>query len=380
MTGNQLVEIVSLKSQRRHVRILRVGWHDTRALLNEFRKPLFVFFFAILAGGFVYWYLNNTFSDNEALALIDMPYYMLALMVLESSIEVPNEPYLIVFWYGLPLVAVYIVGQGAADFLRLFIDREQRRGAWEVAVASTFRRHIIVVGIGHTGMRIVRELRQMGFEVVAVDSDIDKDAHERLHDLDVPLISGDARNEHVLQTARLDHATAAIVCTSDDYVNLEVTMRMRDMNDKARLVTRMWDKRLANQIERFLNVEVLSASDLAAPAFAGAAVGAEITQNLHIAGMEYSMIRFIVREGSFMDGATVDGIQDNEGVDIVLLHRQNGGAPDVHPDGQRILQAGDTIVLFAHHDRITEILGRNERGGSVDGSVSTRPYAPQGRR
>ena len=69
-------------------------------------------------------------------------------------------------------------------------------------MASTFRRHIIVVGIRHTGMRIVRELRQMGFEVVAVDSDIDKDAHERLHDLDVPLISGDARNEHVLQTAR----------------------------------------------------------------------------------------------------------------------------------------------------------------------------------
>ena len=74
------------------------------------------------------------------------------------------------------------------------------------------------------------------------------------------------------------------------------------------------------------------------------------------------MIRFIVREGSFMDGATVDGIQENVGVDIVLLHRQNGGAPYVHPDGQRILRAGDTIVLFAHHDRITKILGRNEKG------------------
>ena len=86
MTGNQLVEIVSLKNQRRQVRVLRVGWHDTRALLNEFRKPLFVFFFALIVGGFVYWYLNNTFSDNEALELIDMPYYMLAFMVLESSI------------------------------------------------------------------------------------------------------------------------------------------------------------------------------------------------------------------------------------------------------------------------------------------------------
>ena len=364
MTDNQLVEIVSLKKQRRHVRVLRVGWHDTRALFHEFRQPLLVFFLAVVVGGMVYMHLNNTYSDNNQLKLVDMPYYMLALMVLESAIEPPDEPYLIVFWYVMPLVAVYVVGRGAADFLRLFIDREQRRSAWEVAVASTFRRHIIVVGIGHTGMRIVRELSQMGFEVVAVDMDIDKEAHERLHQRDVPLIAGDARNEHVLELAKLDRASAAIVCTSNDYTNLEVTMRIRDMNPNVRIVARMWDDRLAHQIENFFNVEVLSASDLAAPAFAGAAVGAEITQNLHIAGREYSMIRFVVRQGSFMDGATVDGIQENEGVDIVLLHRENGGVPDVHPDGQVIISGGDTIVLFAHHDRITEILGRNEKGRS----------------
>ena len=112
-----------------------------------------------------------------------------------------------------------------------------------------------------------------------------------------------------------------VVATSDDHVNLEVTMRVRDMHPDVRLVTRMWDRRLAQQIERFFNVEVLSASDLAAPAFAGAAVGAEITQNLHIAGQEYSMIRLVVRRGSFLDGQTVAAIQESEGVDIVLLHR-----------------------------------------------------------
>lgn len=364
MPVNQHVEVVPPKKRGRHLRVLRVGLHDTRALLHEFRKPLLVFFLAVLLGGVIYMQLNNTLSDNTALKLIDMPYYMLAMMVLESAIEAPDEPYLIVFWYVMPLVAVYVLGRGAADFVRLFIDREQRRSAWEVAVASTFRRHIIVVGIGHTGMRITRVLVQMGFEAVAVDIDIDSDAHERLHSLDVPLIAGDARNEHVLEQAQLEHASAVIVCTSDDYINLEATMRIRDMNPAVRIVTRMWDDRLAQQIETFFNVEVLSASDLSAPAFAGAAVGAEITQNLHIAGMEYSMIRLVVRAGSFMDGATVDGIQETEGVDIVLLHRQDGSLPDVHPDGQVLVSGGDTIVLFAQHDRITEILGRNEKGRS----------------
>jgi len=362
VTGNRLVETVSPRRRRRRWHVLRVGWHDTRALIHEFRKPLFVFFLAVFLGGLIYMYLNNSFSDNERLKLVDMPYYMLAFMVLESPISVPDEPYLIVFWYALPLLAVYVLGRGAADFLRLFIDREQRRSAWEVAVAATYRRHIIVIGIGHTGLRIVRELRQMGFEVVAVDKEISKSAHESLQELDVPLIQGDARDGQVLESARLHQAEAAIVCTSDDYVNLEATMRLRDMNAEARLVTRMWDRRLAKQIENFLKVEVLSASELAAPAFAGAAVGAEITQNLHIAGLEYSMIRLVVRRGSFMDGKSVDAIQEHEGVDIVLLHRKDRGAPDVHPNGEVVVRGGDTIVLFSHHDLITEIIARNESG------------------
>ncbi|MYD08948.1 MAG: hypothetical protein F4X02_02795 [Chloroflexi bacterium] len=363
MPSHKLVEAVPLGRPSRQLRILRVGWHDTRALIREFRRPLLIFLLAVFVGGYIYMKLNNDFSDNTPLDYVDMPYIMLALMVLEASIEVPDEPYLIIFWYIQPLLAVYIVGRGAADFLRLFINREERRSAWEAAVASTFKRHIIVVGIGHTGMRIARELTQMGFEVVAVDLGVSKEAHEALHDIDVPLIAGDGRQAQALEAAGLSRATAVVVATSDDHANLEVTMRVRDMNPDVRVVTRMWDRQLAQQIERFFQVEVLSASDLAAPAFAGAAVGAEITQNLHIAGMEYSMIRLVVRDGSFMDGQAVGAIQNREGVDIVLLHQGEGHSPDVHPGGEVVVRAGDTLVLFAHHDRITEILGRNESGG-----------------
>ncbi len=363
MTDARLVEAVALRKKRsRFARASSAVWHDTWALLREFRRPLLIFTLAVFGGGFLYMILNNNYSDNAPLNYVDMPYIMVALMVLEASIDVPVEPYLIIFWYVMPLLAVYIVGRGAADFLRLFINRDQRRSAWEAAVASTYRRHIIVIGIGHTGIRIVRELSQMGFEVVAIDLEVNKEAQEELQKLDVPLVAGDARAAQTLETAQLNHANAVIVVTSNDHVNLEVAMRIRDTNEDIRLVLRMWDRRLAQQIERFFNVEALSASDLAAPAFAGAAVGAEITQNLHIAGLEYSMIRLTVRAGSFMDGQTVAAIQESEGVDIVLLHRADDGLPDVHPRGDVLMRGDDTLVLFAQHDQITEIIGRNETG------------------
>lgn len=361
MTEQRYVRTVPIRSQRAsYIRTLRAIWHDSQALLQEFRRPLAVFLLSTFIGGYFYMYLNNTLSDNPPLEFVDMPYIMIALMVLEASIEVPNEPYLILFWYLQPLLAVYIVGRGAVDFVRLFFNREERRDAWEAAVASTFRQHVIVIGIGHVGMRIIRTLVQMGFEVVAIDIEVSKDLNEDLREIGVPFVVGDARNVHVLEKAGLKHAKATIIATSDDHINLEVTMRVRDMNEDIRLVTRMWDHQLAQQIERFFDVEVLSASDLAAPAFAGAAVGAEITQNLHIAGMEYSMIRLIVRKDSFMDGLSVAGIQEDEHVDIVLLHKADDGVPNVHPNGREIVSAGDTIVLFASHERITEIVARNE--------------------
>ena len=361
MSEQRYVDAVNVKQQRPgYIRTLRAIWRDSQALVKEFRRPLMVFLFSIFVGGYVYLYLNNTLSDNAQLEFIDMPYIMLALMVLEASIEVPTEPYLIIFWYIQPLLAVYIVGRGAADFVRLFLNRDQRRDAWEAAVASTYRKHVIVIGVGHVGMRVTRTLVQMGFDVVTVELNVTKELDEGLRTLGVPFVVGDARNIHILEQAALQFATAVIIATSNDHINLEVTMRVRDMNPDIRIVTRMWDNRLAQQIKRFFDVEVLSASDLAAPAFAGAAVGAEITQNLHIAGMEYSMIRLIVRKDSFMDGLSIDVLQEEEDVDIVLLHRVGNSTPEVHPSGDVIVRGGDTIVLFANHDKITGIVARNE--------------------
>ena len=60
-------------------------------------------------------------------------------------------------------------------------------------------------------------------------------------------------------------------------------MRARDMNHDMRIVARMYDPQFSKQLNRFMGVQAtLSSSDLSAPAFAGAAVGIEITQTLNV--------------------------------------------------------------------------------------------------
>jgi Trk K+ transport system NAD-binding subunit len=130
------------------------------------------------------------------------------------------------------------------------------------------------------------------------------------------------------------------------------------MNHDMRIVARMYDPQFSNQLNRFMGVQAtLSSSDLSAPAFAGAAVGIEITQTLRISGEEYSMIRLDVAEESIFDGNTIDAIQDDYDMDIVL--HGCGNDMTVHPEGKITIQAGDTLVVFAEHYRIMEIVSQN---------------------
>ncbi|MCC6615421.1 MAG: TrkA family potassium uptake protein [Anaerolineae bacterium] len=325
-------------------------------MMREFRLPILALLIATLGGGWVYGELHFL-ARGERISFADLPYDMIQLMSLQGIPEEhpPSEPYLIVFWYVLPLIGIYVVGRGAVDFGRLFFDRSGRRNAWEEAVASTYRNHVIVIGVGHVGLRIVRQLVSMGFEVAAIDANLSAEKDQELSVLRVPLVIGDGRLPTMMEKAGLRFARALIIATSDDHVNLEMTMRARDLNPDVRIIVRMWDSTFARQLNRFMGVEaVLSASDLAAPAFAGAAVGIEVTQTIKVHGVDYSMIRLQVEPESFMADETIGNLQRDHDLDIVL-HARDGDAL-VHPEGSIRVKSGDTLVLFARHSQIIDIV------------------------
>lgn len=357
-TYSKLVLPSGKRRTNRFMRLIRAVWRDTSALLREFRTPLLLFIIVTVGGGWLYGELW-VIAGNERMAFYQLPIMMVELMVLEIPTEMPREPYLIIFWYLLPPIAVFIIGRGAADFFRLFFNRNERRDAWEEAVASTYRNHVIVLGLGHVGLNVARTLVDMGFEVVGVDTKVSLDLDNTLNAMGVPVIVGDGRSETILEKAGIHHADAFMACTSIDYVNLEAIMMARDMNPDVRIVARMFDGRSASQLKRFMGVKaVMSSAQLAAPVFAGAAVGIEITQTLKVGDEEYSMVRLTVEPGSFLDGCTIDELQRSQNIDIVLHERS--GAIDVHPDNTITVESGDTLVIFAHHRKITDIVARNQ--------------------
>jgi Trk K+ transport system NAD-binding subunit len=339
------------------VRKIRAVGRDSLVLWREFRAPILTFVLVTLVGGFVYGELYYI-ARGQYIDVIVRPHIMLQLMVLETPGDVPSEWFLVLFWYALPPIGVFIIGRGVVEFVRLFFNRDARRDAWREAVASTYRNHVIVFGAGHVGLRVIRVLVQMGFDVVVIDNAPGEEVEAELQERDVPLIIGDGRLVSTLEKARLRDAESFVACIGNDYVNLEAIMKVRDLNPGIRIVARMWDDQNARQIERFMNVQaVLSSSDLSAPIFAGSAVGIEITQTLRINNADYSMIRVHINADSFMRGETVEALQHTHDMDIVLLAR--GDHVEVQPARNTIIHPDDTLVIFARHDKILSIVARN---------------------
>jgi voltage-gated potassium channel len=360
MASTRLLMPHGRRRRTRWWRSMRAVLRDSSALWGEFHWPILAFLLVICGGGFLYGELWVR-AGNPRLPYLDLPYIMLEFMVFQPHTDVLPNPELMVFWYVTPLLALLILGRGAADFVRLFFDRSGRRNAWEEAVASTYRNHVIVLGVGHVGLRVARTLSGMGFDVVAIDLKVKPEIDEEMSAIGVPIIVADGRLPQTLEKAGLRQARSFIACTSSDQTNLEVIMRVRDMNPSLRIVARMWDDQFTKQMKQFMGVyAVHSASELAAPVFAGEAVGIEITQTLMVDGQEYSMIRLEVEAGSFWDGVTLGQLQTENDMDIVLHGR--GGHIEVQPDNAKIALGGDTLVIFARHDRVIDLVERNRRG------------------
>ena len=326
-------------------------------LFGEFRVPIVGFLLLLLVGGLVYGEVYEALR-GVTMPLVERPYVILQLMILEAPEEVPPELALVVFWYLVPLGSLILFGLGAADFIDLVFNRNERRNPWAEACALTYRNHVIVLGAGHVGQRVIRDLVAMDLDVVAIDSSPSAMAQKRLGEMGVPIIRADGRLPETLEKARLSSALAFVACTGKDQANMEAIMKVRHGHPDIRIVGRMWDHQFAEQLEKFLEVDsVLSSADLAAPAFAGAAVGVDITQTLQIEGVAYSTMRLTVAEGSFLAGNTVGDLQTRHEMDIVLVDQ--GGTPTVQPARDLEVNVGDGVVFFARHDRVLEVLSLN---------------------
>lgn len=156
--------------------------------------------------------------------------------------------------------------------------------------ASSLRRpprglsgHVVLLGLGKIGTRVLVHLRELGIPVVCVEDDPDARGIPVARRLHVPVVLGDVTQEGVLEAAKIGRSRGLLALTSVDTTNLEAALYARSLKPDLRVTLRLFDDEFATAVYRTLRTahpqaltRSRSVSHLAGPSFAVAMMGRQI--------------------------------------------------------------------------------------------------------
>ncbi|WP_456331531.1 potassium channel family protein [Fervidibacter sacchari] len=339
------------RKKRSH--ILAAYLRDTWLLVRQFRISLIAFAALIFLGAvwLRLFYREKPIDFGEAL------YATLMLVFLNPTLDFPQSSVVRPVFFIVPIVGVGIFTEAIIRFGILLFAKSYREEEWQRVMASTYRNHTIVVGVGRVGYRVVKELLQVGEEIVAVTLMDEEAGHliRSLRDLGVPVIVDDARRPETLKDAKIEHARCLLICTGNDLTNLEIALTARELNPNLRIVMRLFSDELAERAQKFLGVQVaLSTSAIAAPAMVAAALSKSLVHAFYVGEHLFHVAEINLDENSHLLGLTVGELEEKFSISVVLLRRLDGSILH-HPSANIPLQVGDTLVIVGMPEQIASL-------------------------
>jgi Trk K+ transport system NAD-binding subunit len=227
--------------------------------------------------------------------------------------------------------------------------------------ARRMRDHIIVVGLGSTGIRVVTDLAAAGYDVVVIEQDENNRLLSTVAKLDVPVIFGDSTMRQTLESARVDRARGVAVLTHDDMENIRtgiVLLELLGSDTQVPIVLRVQGRALSAAVSQQFGFEnVRSVVDLAAPWFIGAAMGLQVLGTFWVGQRSFMVGAMMVAEGSELDGMRMVDLSTQTRV-IAIIRPE--GPVRLRPRRNAEMQAGDTVYLIGPYRELIATLRKGQ--------------------
>ncbi|MFF4173040.1 NAD-binding protein [Streptomyces sp. NPDC001744] len=238
--------------------------------------------------------------------------------------------------------------------------------------------HVVLLGLGKIGTRVLAQLRELDVPVVCVEDDPDARGVALAHRLRVPVVLGDVTQEGVLEAAKVHRAHALLALTSADTTNLEAALYARTLAPDLLVALRLYDDDFATAVYRTLRAahpgaltRSRSVSTLAAPAFAAAMMGRRILGAVPVERRVLLFAALDVAGQPHLEGRTVEEAFRPGAWRVLALDTTAPGARrpgpadhgrndspgllwDLHSD--YVLHPGDRVVVAATRAGLAELL------------------------
>ncbi|MER5855679.1 NAD-binding protein [Streptomyces sp900105245] len=216
--------------------------------------------------------------------------------------------------------------------------------------------HVVLLGLGKIGTRVLTRLRELGVPVVCVEADPDARGLATARRLRVPVVLGDVTQEGVLESAKIHRAHALLAVTSADTTNLEAVLAARTVRPDLRVVLRLYDDDFATAVYRTLRAAYpqaltrsRSVTHLAAPAFAGAMLGRQVLGAIPVERRVLLFAAVDVDGHPRLEGRTVRDAFHAGSWRVLALSGRTDTAPD------HVLAKGDRVVVAATRRGLAEL-------------------------
>ncbi|MEU5422668.1 NAD-binding protein [Streptomyces sp. NPDC020667] len=228
--------------------------------------------------------------------------------------------------------------------------------------------HVVLLGLGKIGSRVLARLRELDIPVVCVERDPQARGVALARSLRVPTVIGDVTEEGVLEAAKIGESRTLLALTSSDTTNLEAVLYARAIRPEVGVVMRLYEDRFSKAVYRTLRVShprartrTRSVSYLVAPAFAGAMMGRQI---LGAVPVERRVLLIAAVEAGGhpgLAGRTVaQAFEPGAWCVLAPVTETNGETPRSQADhaDDYVLRPDDRVVVAATRQGLAGLLGR----------------------
>ena len=234
-------------------------------------------------------------------------------------------------------------------------------------LATRMRGHVILIGLGSVGLRVLEALVAAGQSVVVLERDENNRYLADARSLDVPVVIGDSTQPSNLDAVNLLQARAVAVLTSSDLANIETGLAVDDLLGDRRtqvpVVLRVFDRELARTIETSFGFHhVRSTAALAAPWFVGAALGLDVLHTFYVDRQPMLIGRLSVAESGGLRGKTM--LELSARIRVIAIRRRHGdGGLEYPPRRDTRFDGGDQAFLVGPYEELLQLLRRDQLAG-----------------
>lgn len=309
--------------------------------------------------------------DGDGMNVVDAVYFSVETIatVGYGDFNFRSEP----TWLRLYAIGLMILGATLATVLFALLTNmlvtlriEESLGRLRTTRLSG---HVVVVGLGSIGIRVVELLVGHGYEVVVIEPNPQNRYLAHARRLRAAVVTGSATSPDVLRTVHLSHARAVAVLTSDDLVNFEAGLAVLDQLGERRarvpVVLRIFDRHLARTMENgFGFASVRSTSALAAPWFVGAALGLTVLGTFIVGDLPMLVASMRVAEGGGLDGRAMRDLGAR--TRVIAISRRDGDTLEHPPRRDTRFAAGDVAHLVGPYEELLQLLRTDAEGAARD--------------